>query len=285
MRENMDDIRAELAGLAGACDCHMHIWDPRFPVSPDAHTLTRKATVDDYRPVRDRLGLARVVVVQSTVYRTDNTCALDAMQQFGDSARGVASVGPEVGDAELARLTAAGMRGLRYVMLPGRPMAWETLPVMAPRIAQFGWNINLQLPGEELAGRAALLADLACDLVIDHIGRFTAPFDANAPGVRALHRLLDAGRCWVKLSAPYHGSKSGPPHYEDNGALARELVKRWPERMLFATNWPHPSVKGGAPDDLELCRLLWEWAPDAKTRRRIFVDNPAALYFGGSSPR
>jgi D-galactarolactone isomerase len=93
-----------------------------------------------------------------------------------------------------------------------------------------------------------------------------------------MHRLLDSGRCWVKLSAPYHGSKSGPPSYEDIGALAVELVQRWPERMLFATNWPHPSVTGQAPDDLALMRLLWEWAPDEITRKRILVDNAAKLY-------
>ena len=279
----MEDIRKELDRLAVACDCHMHIYDARFAVGAGAHAPAREATVADYLRVRARLGLGRVVVVQSTAYRDDNSCALDAMKQFGGSARGVAIVAPEAPDAELARLTAAGMRGLRYVMLPGRPMAWESMPVMAPRIAQFGWNINLQLPGEELAERAAMLAGLACDVVIDHIGRFTAPFDGNTPGVRALFRLLDGGRCWVKLSAPYHGSKSGPPHYADNGVLARELVARWPERMLFATNWPHPSVKGEAPDDLALMSLLWEWAPDEKTRRGILVDNPAKLYFGGAT--
>ncbi len=276
----MEDIRRETEALANACDCHMHIYDPRFAVSPDKHAPARKATVADYRRIRERLGLGRVVVVQSTAYGKDNSCALDAITQLGDTARGVAVVGPDVTDAELERLTAAGMRGLRYVMFPGRPMAWETMPVMAPRIARFGWNINLQLPGEELAGREALLARLPCEVVIDHIGRFTAPVDGNSPGVRAMHRLLDSGRCWVKLSAPYHGSKSGPPRYEDIGALARELVQRWPERMLFATNWPHPSVQGDAPDDLDLFRLLWEWAPDEKTRRRILVDNPARLYFG-----
>lgn len=274
----MPDIRTETARLALACDCHMHIWDPRFPLGA-AHTPTRNATVADYLRVRERLGLGRVIVVQSTAYGTDNSCTLDAIGQMGDSARGVAVLAADVPDAELARLTAGGIRGSRYVMFPGRPMAWETMPAMAPRLAQFGWNINLQLPGEELALREPLLLGLACDLVIDHIGRFTAPFDANSPGVRAMHRLLDSGRCWVKLSAPYHGSKSGPPQYADNGVLARELVQRWPERMLFATNWPHPSVKGEAPDDRALMQLLWEWAPDEKMRRRILVDNPAQLYF------
>ena len=275
----MEDIRKETAKLALACDCHMHIYDPRFPLGK-AHTPIRPATVADYLRVREQLGLGRVVIVQSTAYGTDNACTLDAIKQLGDSARGVAVLGADVQDAELERLTAGGMRGSRYVMFPGRPMAWDTMPVMAPRLAQFGWNINLQLPGEELVERESLLAGLACDVVIDHIGRFTAPFDNSTHGVRALHRLLDTGRCWVKLSAPYHGSKSGPPHYEDEGVIAIELVRRWPERMLFATNWPHPSVKGAAPDDLELMRLLWEWVPDEKTRRRILVDNPGKLYFG-----
>ena len=153
----MQDIHAETAKLADACDCHMHIYDPRFPMAPDAHAPARKATVADYLALRKRLGLGRVVVVQSTAYRTDNACTLDAMKQMGDSARGVAIVGPEAPDAELERLTAAGMRGLRYVMLPGRPMEWETMPVMAQRIAQFGWNINLQLPGEQIADRIAHL--------------------------------------------------------------------------------------------------------------------------------
>ena len=280
----MEDMFKEAAQLAGACDCHMHIYDPRFAPAAGAHPPARKATVADYLGVREHLGLGRVVVVQSTAYRTDNSCTLDAMKQLGDSARGVAIAGPDTSDAEFARLTAAGMRGLRYVMLPGRPLEWETMPAMASRVGQLGWNINLQLPGEELAQRETMLAGLACDVVIDHIGRFTAPFDANTPGVRALHRLLDTGRCWVKLSAPYHGSKSGPPHYADNGVLARELVRRWPERMLFATNWPHPSVKGEAPDDLPLLMLMLEWVPDQKTRRRILVDNPAQLYFGGALP-
>jgi D-galactarolactone isomerase len=256
----------------------MHIYDPRFPVKRVGRAASRPATVSDYRRVRQRLGLERVVVVQSSAYIDDNSCTLDAMLQLGENARGVAVVKPEVADAELDRLTQAGIRGQRYVMFAGGPLSWDTMPPMAARVAPFGWNINLQLSGEELAERAGLLAKLPCDLVIDHIGRFTAPVDGKTPGVRAMHRLLDSGRCWVKLSAPYHGSKSGPPRYADIGALAVELVQRWPERMLFATNWPHPSVEGEPPDDLALMRLLLEWAPDEGTRKRILVDNPAKLY-------
>lgn len=264
--------------IAGATDTHMHIYDPRFEVKRKGKAAARPATVADYRKVQQRLGLERVVVVQSSAYVDDNSCTLDAMAQLGGNARGVAVVKPDVADSELERLTRAGIRGLRYVMFEGRPLGWETMQPMSSRVGAFGWNINLQLNGEELAEREHLLANLECDLVVDHIGRFTAPVDSSTPGVRALHRLLDGGRCWVKLSAPYHGSKSGPPSYGDIGAIAQELVRRWPERMLFATNWPHPSVEGSAPDDLDLMRLLSTWAPDEATRKRILVDNPAKLY-------
>lgn len=266
------------AKLAGVCDCHMHIYDPRFTPQKPASIPQRKATVADYRKVRERLGLERVVIVQPTGYGTDNSCTLDAIRQLGDCARGVAVVAPGVEDAELERLTAAGMRGLRYVLFSHGTLKVDTLTDMASRVATFGWNINLQLAGEELAQHEAVLAKLPCDLVIDHIGRFTAPVDEKTPGVQTMHRLLDAGRCFVKLSAPYHGSKSGAPQYEDIGAIARGLVRRWPERMLYATNWPHPSVKGELPDDRELLELVETWAGDENTRRTILVDNPARLY-------
>lgn len=265
--------------LSGVCDCHMHIYDPRFVPQKPQSIPDRQAQVDDYRKLRERLGIERTVIVQPTGYGTDNRCTLDAMAQLGDSARGVAVVPPGTDDAELERLTGLGMRALRYVMFSHGALTWDTMPEMAARIAPFGWNVNLQLNGEELAGRENLLSSLPCDLVVDHIGRYTAPVSGDTPGVRTLGRLLDRGRCWVKLSAPYHGSKSGPPAYEDIGAIARELVRRWPERMLFATNWPHPSVHGALPDDLALMRLTESWAADEKTRRMIFVDNPGRLYF------
>jgi len=271
-------VAADSKKLEGVCDCHMHIYDPRFTALRPESIPPRQGTVADYRKVRERLGLERVVIVQPSGYGMDNSCTLDAMKQLGKGARGVALVGPDATDAELEKLTAAGMRGLRYVMFAHAQLSWETMPSMAARVAPFGWNINLQLAGEALAEREAMLAALPCDLVIDHIGRFTAPVDDSTPGVRAMHRLLDSGRCWVKLSAPYHGSKSGPPRYEDIGAIARGLVKRWPERMLYATNWPHPSVKGEMPDDAALLALVEDWAGDEKTRRRILIENPAKLY-------
>jgi D-galactarolactone isomerase len=149
---------------------------------------------------------------------------------------------------------------------------------MAARAAGFGWHVQLQLEGHEIGARASLLAKLPCNLVIDHIGRFPGPVAENDANWAALRRLVDSGRCWVKLSAPYYGSRSGPPDYEDIGAMARELIVAGPGRMLWASNWPHPSLKNNFPDDAGLLDLLAQWTLDEATRQRILVANPAQLY-------
>lgn len=255
----------------------MHIYDPAYQALPGSNFPALSGALADYRKLQQRLGLARNVVVQPTAYGADNSCTLAAMAQLGD-ARGVAIVAPAASAAEIGRLNARGMRGIRYHMLPGGGVTWDSLPAMAARVAGLGWHAQLQFEGHEFAARAPLLAKLPCDVVIDHIGRFRGPLAADDANWAALRRLVDGGRCWVKLSAPYHGSRNGPPHYADIGALARELARAAPERMLWASNWPHPSLKDSFPDDAGLLDLLAEWAPNAAARQRILVDNPAQLY-------
>lgn len=270
--------RPRVAVPRGACDCHMHIYTAGYAVRAGTSAPSRPATLADYRKLQQRLGLARTVIVHPSAYGFDNRCTLAAMAGLGDHARGVAIVDPAASDGEFARLNALGMRGLRYHMMPGGPLGWDTVETMAPRVAPLGWHLQFQFEGHEFASRAPRLAQLPCDFVIDHIGRFTAPIDLDDGNVRALRKLVDSGRCWVKLSAPYHGSRSGPPHYADIGAIAAALVRQAPDRMLWASNWPHPSLKQDFPDEAALLDLLAEWAPDAATREKILVANPARLY-------
>jgi len=266
-----------LKAPAGTCDCHMHIYEERFPPAPTARSKPPHAPVPAYREIKQQLGLERVVVVQPSAYGFDNTCTLDAIAALGSGARGIAVVAPDVRDAELARLTAAGIRGVRYFMFPGGVLPWDTMAAMAARVAPFGWHVQLQLDGRMLPEYEALVASLPCDLVIDHNGKFLEPVGTDHPGFRVLLRLLERGRCWVKLSAPYETSKLGPPRYADVGVLAKALVKARPDRCVWATNWPHPNQKT-LPDNAALLDLLLEWAEDDATRRRILVENPARLY-------
>jgi D-galactarolactone isomerase len=161
-------------------------------------------------------------------------------------------------------------------MLPGGALPWEQLDRVAARVQGVGWHVQLQLDGRRLPEREAQVRSWR-RIVIDHVGKFLEPVAPEHPAFRCLLRLVETGRVWVKLSAPYEVSRRGAPRYEDVGALAKALVQAAPERMLWASNWPHPSVNE-KPDDALLLDLLLDWAPDAATRRRILVDNPAELY-------
>ncbi len=271
--------RPRLAAPQGTCDCHMHIYEAGFPIAPTAIATPPDAPVSAYLEVRRRLGIERTVVVQPSAYGADNTCTLMAMAAIGPSARGVAVVDSTVTDAELARLTRAGIRGIRFFMLKGGALPWEILEPMAARVRAFGWHVQLQMDGRKLPEREAMLRRLPATLVIDHVGKFLEPVPTDHASFRCLLRLVEGGRVWVKLSAPYEVSKSGPPIYDDVGALAKVLVKAAPERMVWATNWPHPSApKDAMPDDAQLLDILLDWAPDEAVRRRILAANPAALY-------
>lgn len=270
-------LRPKLSVPALACDCHMHVYEDRFPLVPQALFKPPHAPLSDYLLVQRALGLTRAVVVQPNGYGFDNRCTLEAIQGLGENARGVATIPPDVAGGELERLTRAGVRGARFHLLPGGMLGWGALAPMAARIAPFGWHIQLQLDGRELPRYEAALARLPVPLVIDHNGKFLEPVAIDHPAFRALLKLLAGGNLWVKLSAPYETSKAGPPSYADVGALAKALVRENPERCVWASNWPHPG-REPRPDSAALLDLLSEWAPEERTRERILVDNPASLY-------
>ena len=265
--------------LRGACDCHMHLYDERWPLAPTATFKPPNAPVAAYRQVQRALGLERVVLVQPTGYGLDNRGMLDALPAFGDSARAIVVVPPEVSDAELERLHALGVRGVRYMMIPGAGgvLGWDSIERMAARIAPLGWNINLQLDGRELPGRRALIDGLPGKVVIDHTGKFLVPVGVDDPAFEALLGLLDRPERWVKLSAPYETSRVGPPFYDDVAVLARALLDAHPDRCLWASNWPHPN-RAPAPTDADILALREAWLPDAGLLERVMVANPAALY-------
>ena len=273
-----EDAKPRLKAPPGTTDTHMHVFEARFPLAPTATVKPPEAPVSDYLKVCARLGIERAVVVQPSGYGTDNACTLEAIAALPE-ARGIAVVAEGVSDSELDRLGAAGIRGLRFHMLPGGVIPWESLPPLAARSAERGWHVQVQLDGRELPDRISMLGDLLCTLVIDHTGKFLEPVGIDHPAFRVLVGLVEAGRTYVKLSAPYETSRVGRPLFGDVGALAKALVKLAPERMLWATNWPHlgqPPERVGS--EAGLLDLLLDWAPDEETRQKILVDNPARLY-------
>jgi len=267
----------KLSAPAGACDCHMHIYENRYALAPTATFRPPHAPVSEYRKVQQALGLQRVIVVQPSGYGFDNRCAEKALATLGAAARGVAIVPPEVSDSELERLARAGMRGVRFFMLAGGLLGWDNLDEMAARVHNVGWHINLQMDGRDLPLYEEQLLSLPGNLVIDHTGKYLEPVSVEHPAFLTLLRLLDSGKCWVKLAAPYETSRLGGPRYDDVAALARALVRANPERCLWASNWPHPN-QSPLPESAAMLDLLLDWADDDATRAKILVANPAKLY-------
>lgn len=265
----------------GACDCHVHVYEDGYPLAPTATFKPPHAPVSRYREMQQALGLERVVLVQPTGYGFDNRCLLDALAQLGPAARGVAVVPVDVSDVELQRLHAAGVRGVRYMLLGGSggALSWDTLPVHAERIAPLGWHIDLQFDGREMPQRRALIDALPCDVVIDHVGRFVVPVAPDAPSFQALLEVLSAPGRWIKLSAPYETSRSGPPDYADVSAQARALAQQRPERCLWASNWPHPN-RNPVPMDADLLALLGDWTGGNRALRDAVLAGNAARAYG-----
>ncbi|WP_090045295.1 amidohydrolase [Limnohabitans sp. 2KL-27] len=263
---------------ADACDCHVHAYDDAYPLAPTATFQPPHAPMADYAKVQAALGLTRVVVVQPTGYGFDNRCTLAAVASMSGRARAVAMVPPAVTQDTLQDLHAAGVRGVRMMMLPGGPLGWEALAPLALKIKDWGWHLNVQFNGCDFAERLPLLQGLGVPLVLDHTGKFLVPpASTDDVAFQALCRLLDTGRVWVKLSAPYETSRTGAPRYEDVGLLARYLATHYPERCLWASNWPHPN-QNPLPSSGALLNLLPQWVSRAADIQRILVDNPARVY-------
>lgn len=271
--------KPKLAMPKGACDTHIHFYSDSYTALPNTPTPPAVG-VAEYRRVMDWLGIERVIVVQANAYGDDNRLAMDCTAELGlDRARAVVVVKPGVADAELERLTRGGARGLRTMNLYGGMLRLDVAEEMANRIAPFGWSILLQLNGRELPEHEAMIKRLPCKVIIDHVGKFIDPVPVDHPSFQCLLRLVDTGNVWVKLAGVYETSKAGKPRYEDVGALASALVKHAPERMIWASNFPHAQAdKFGYPDEAKLLDLMLEWAPNEADRRRIFADNPAELY-------
>ena len=262
----------------GACDTHMHFYDGASSAKPGAPN-PGTFTVPMYRELQKRLGLERVIVVQPNAYRDDNSVTLSSMEKLGRNAKGVAVVMPGTPQAELERLTQAGICAVRIMTLHNGTLGFDVMDRLMAEVHPFGWHANIQLDGRELPKYEAQIKRLPGKFVIDHTGKFLEPVSPDSREFRSLLNLVETGRCWVKLSAPYETSKTGGPKYEDVGRLAKALVKKAPERMLWASNWPHPSVpKEQRPSDEDLLDLLLDWAPVENDRKKMLVDNPAELY-------
>ncbi|NIO05072.1 MAG: amidohydrolase family protein [Proteobacteria bacterium] len=279
----------------GSCDSHIHVFGPakNYPHVEGRTYTPPDALPEDAMTMLRTLGMERVVLVQPSIYGTDNSRMLDAMATFGEMARGVAVVADDVGKMELERLHAAGVRGLRLNVESVRAGEIEELTrrmsLLARSIRDLNWHLELHVGPHLLEALVPVVERLPVDVVFDHMAKIPADDVVGHPGLAAVKRMLGTGRCWVKLSGAYRVSRKGGK-YTEVAQLARSLVETNPDRMVWGSDWPHTPPHGHEPvlegeitpfrklDTGRLLDLLMDWVPDERVRKHILVDNPARLY-------
>ena len=271
--------RPSFALPPGTCDAHVHIWGPfdRFPVAQGAPYTPPERNRDDLRALHDRLGVQRAVIVQTTVYKSDNRAMLDAIAHSGGAYRGVALVDEGFGDAEYQALHDGGVRGVRFGFVKhlGGVPDLGFLRRTADRLKEMGWHLVLHLDAGDIPEFEALLRSFTLPVVIDHMGRVPVADGLDQAPFRILLDLLERPNYWVKVSGAERISAAGPP-FRDAAPFARRLIEAAPDRTLWGTDWPHPNVRWH-PDEADLVDLLPAFG-DAAALHRVLVDNPARLY-------
>jgi predicted TIM-barrel fold metal-dependent hydrolase len=282
----------------GACDSHVHIvGDPaRFPLSPDRDYTPPPATAEDLSEMLRHLRCDRVVIVTPTAYGADNAATLDAIRFLGrDRACGVALVDGDTRPATLDRLRDGGIAGLRVLLYSGDNFnptkAMQHLQIKTDFARPRHWHLDIATTPDVIAALYAPLAASPVPIVFDYFGWIGEGLDQ--PGAEAVLSLVRSGRAYIKLSEPYRLSRRGPD-YPDLAPIAQAIVAANPDRVLWGSGWPHvgsppsgrkpteltPNVK---VDTVHLLDLLADWVPDAATRHKILVENPARFYGFGSS--
>lgn len=258
----------------GAIDCHHHIYDARYPVDPKATLRPADALIEDYRGLKQRLGISRHVIVQPSTYGLDNRGLLDALQAFGPTSRGIAVINDQVPSDDLKRMHSLGVRGVRFNLnFPGGAPV-EIMAPLSKRIAELGWHVQIVAGPARLIEHAELLNSLPTQVVFDHLGQVPSPDHA---AFAVVDRLLQKSKAWVKVSCMYTFSKA--PELSDAIAVARAYVATSPARVVWGTDWPHPTApESGKPDDAQMVDIVSDLAGSAALRQKIFVDNPVELY-------
>lgn len=275
--------RPALALPALACDCHAHVIGPHagYPLSDERIYTPPECTAQAYLAMLAAIGADRAVLVQPSVYGTDNGLLLDTLARHPDRMRGVAVIAPDDDEARLRDMHAAGVRGVRVNLVdrrdPAGVLPLEELHALATRVAALGWHIELLVHADQHANALPALAELAVPVVFGHFGYLSVGKNAQDPGLRAVTALMRQGRAWVKMTGPYRLTRQPLP-YADCEAYARVLREAAPERLLWGTDWPHVMLSGIMPNDAELVELLARWLPTPALREQVLARNPAALY-------
>lgn len=269
----------------GAVDAHCHVFGPgdMFPFAPERKYTPCDASKDQLWSLREYLGFSRNVIVQATCHGADNRALVDALEHSNGLARGVATVKSNVTNEELLLLHAAGVRGVRFNFVKRLvdALPFDELTEIALRIKKLGWHIVIYFEAQDLPELYDFFVSLPTTVVVDHMGRPDVTKPVSGPEFSLFLKLMEEnGNFWSKVSCPERISVAGPSAgYYDVVPFAREVVERFPDRVLWGTDWPHPNMKSHMPDDGKLVDIIPLIAPTEALQKKLLIDNPMRLYW------
>jgi 2-pyrone-4,6-dicarboxylate lactonase len=270
----------KLKAPIGACDSHIHLFGPsdKYPFADISPYTSRDALPEDLFALQDVLGLGTAVIVSPGGYSRDYTMLADVLTKYPKRFRGIALMPDDAKPAEFARLGKLGVRGLRMMSAKRGAHVPHLNPANAARAHEHGWHVQFYPEGTDIVEYADKLLALPNDIVLDHFASIPAAGGVDQPAVKAVLRMLDTGRVWLKLSGPMRCTLENVP-YPSVTPLARVFVKHAPQRMVWGSDWPHVNLNGREmPNDGDLLDLLAEWVPDENLRNRILMQNANELY-------
>lgn len=265
---------------AGAVDTHFHVFGPvdRYPYAERRAYTPPDASFDCYRAMAGMLGIARAVIVHPSVYGMDNSRTLATPADADLPLRRIVVARPDITDGALASLHEQGARGIRINTVFSADAAFDDALALAARIRPLGWHIQFLTDVSTIPDLRQRVERLGIATVFDHFGHVNTRKGVGDPGFQALLGLVRDGLSWVKLSGSYRITGLHLPPYDDVAPFAQALVDANPSRLLWGSDWPHPSIPVAMPNDGALLDQMMDWVPDPALRQRIFVGNPEELY-------
>jgi predicted TIM-barrel fold metal-dependent hydrolase len=265
---------------SGSCDCHFHVFEDvqRYPLAQGRSYTPAAAPMADFQRMMAATGIERAVLVQPSVYGSDHTLFVDMLREHHTWLRGVAVVRADTPERDIEAWHRAGSRGSRVNALyaAGAPVA--EIEAIVQRIRPQGWHLQVCIDVDAQPQLLERIVDMGAPVVVDHIGHLPAERAAESPGFASLVSLVREGRVWAKLSGPYRltAQRSG---FSDVRPLVDRLVQANPSRLVWGSDWPHPSIAAPMVNDTDLANLACEWLADPTLRQAVLVSNPTTLYW------
>jgi 2-pyrone-4,6-dicarboxylate lactonase len=265
-----------------SCDTHAHVFGPvdRFPYWPGRGYTPPETPFERFDALHTVLGVDRAVVVQPSVYGTDNAALLDALARRPSHLRGVVALGPSATDRQLDELHEAGVRGVRVNLVDRGGMPFDSIDDVvefSKRLAPRGWHIEFLVHVHEFL-EIETLGTMATESVVGHFGYMPTLHGVDDPGYSRFLKVVEQGRVWVKLSGPYRITGRDRLPYDDVQPFVRQLGATRPDRLLWGSDWPHPINPKAMENAGDLLSEMVEWLDASELTTRVLVDNPAVLY-------